>query len=485
MRLGQNFKMEDLTFIAFFATLPLYSPNLPLFRGALGSGTLMPWFVDAMMLTAIVAGLGIALWTARRSDAIFSTPPLVMGSALLYGIGFAVFVCVLSFDTGMGEALAVTAGVMVALGCVPLCVAWGATLSAYGIRQALFWLAIMCGIAAIIELALSSVAFEVGVVVYFLLLIIGCGLPCHRAATHVLADSFKSNKSRECEGGQDPLRTTLIGTVRSMASVTAMPFIGLMVFAFVMGLRKFFVFDLFHAEALGGMAASVIVLPLCFLRSEKPFMPFLYQVFLPACALILVVLNSFPYGTVAQWLGATLSYAFFGIIGVLALASLCGMAHAREFSPASIYGLTVACFMSCSFLGIRLGAIPVVFDHAGPVLLVLCTLYFAFLTFTPLLQTWLRSAQPEASAARVAQRGDDPLQAALHKRCAALAERFGLSPRETEILVYQGRGHGVAYIAKTLVISESTVRTHVKGIYRKLQVSSREELLQLIDRDDA
>ena len=67
-------------------------------------------------------------------------------------------------------------------------------------------------------------------------------------------------------------------------------------------------------------------------------------------------------------------------------------------------------------------------------------------------------------------------------RCEKTAEKFGLSPRETEILGYLGRGHGIVFIANTLVISESTVRTHVKNIYRKLGVNSREELLQLVDR---
>ena len=46
-----------------------------------------------------------------------------------------------------------------------------------------------------------------------------------------------------------------------------------------------------------------------------------------------------------------------------------------------------------------------------------------------------------------------------------------------------GRGHGIAFIAGTLVISESTVRTHVKAIYRKIGVSSREELLERVDEE--
>ncbi len=39
----------------------------------------------------------------------------------------------------------------------------------------------------------------------------------------------------------------------------------------------------------------------------------------------------------------------------------------------------------------------------------------------------------------------------------------------------------LAFIARTLVLSISTVRTHVRNIYRKINVSSQEELLALID----
>ena len=60
-------------------------------------------------------------------------------------------------------------------------------------------------------------------------------------------------------------------------------------------------------------------------------------------------------------------------------------------------------------------------------------------------------------------------------------ERYGLTNREAEVLVFLARGFTPAYIAKSLVLSVSTVRTHVRNIYRKLNVNKREELIHLID----
>lgn len=49
------------------------------------------------------------------------------------------------------------------------------------------------------------------------------------------------------------------------------------------------------------------------------------------------------------------------------------------------------------------------------------------------------------------------------------------------MLLYAGRGYGSSYIAPALGISENTVRTHVRHIYEKLGVSSREALIALVD----
>ena len=52
------------------------------------------------------------------------------------------------------------------------------------------------------------------------------------------------------------------------------------------------------------------------------------------------------------------------------------------------------------------------------------------------------------------------------------------------MLYYLGRGYNHTYIAKKLYISENTVRTHVRHIYGKLGISSREELIDLVDGNE-
>jgi DNA-binding NarL/FixJ family response regulator len=58
---------------------------------------------------------------------------------------------------------------------------------------------------------------------------------------------------------------------------------------------------------------------------------------------------------------------------------------------------------------------------------------------------------------------------------AVSEENNPLSPRETEILRLLAKGMSFAQIASVLMISSHTVTTHIKKIYRKLQVHSRGE----------
>lgn len=80
-----------------------------------------------------------------------------------------------------------------------------------------------------------------------------------------------------------------------------------------------------------------------------------------------------------------------------------------------------------------------------------------------------------ASAATFLQRED---LAEAHLDAFAAAHR--LSPREREILGFISKGRDVPYIEQELVLSKSTVKTHIRHIYEKCEVSSRQALIDLL-----
>lgn len=53
----------------------------------------------------------------------------------------------------------------------------------------------------------------------------------------------------------------------------------------------------------------------------------------------------------------------------------------------------------------------------------------------------------------------------------------GLSPRESEILYLLGQGKTYQAVCESLFISYGTVQSHVKSIYHKLQVHSKNEII--------
>ena len=76
---------------------------------------------------------------------------------------------------------------------------------------------------------------------------------------------------------------------------------------------------------------------------------------------------------------------------------------------------------------------------------------------------------------------DGAVAAAREERCRLLEERFGLSRREIEIMDLFAQGRSANWIADALVISKNTVRSHLRAIYMKLDVHTRQELLDCLN----
>jgi DNA-binding CsgD family transcriptional regulator len=72
--------------------------------------------------------------------------------------------------------------------------------------------------------------------------------------------------------------------------------------------------------------------------------------------------------------------------------------------------------------------------------------------------------------------------ASLRETCRAVALDYGLTPRELDVLILLAQGNSMARIQSELVISEGTANTHKRNVYRKLDVHSKQELIDMIAR---
>ncbi len=70
------------------------------------------------------------------------------------------------------------------------------------------------------------------------------------------------------------------------------------------------------------------------------------------------------------------------------------------------------------------------------------------------------------------------------RRVRKVAQMYLLTERETDILFDLAKGNTAAYIQEKHCISAGTVKTHVRNIYRKLDIHKRNDLMRLIDEID-
>ena len=75
----------------------------------------------------------------------------------------------------------------------------------------------------------------------------------------------------------------------------------------------------------------------------------------------------------------------------------------------------------------------------------------------------------------------EPAGPTLEERVSALAGKYNLSARETEVFALWATGHDVKYVQDKLGLSQSTVKTHVRHIYAKTDTHSRAEVVILLD----
>lgn len=109
----------------------------------------------------------------------------------------------------------------------------------------------------------------------------------------------------------------------------------------------------------------------------------------------------------------------------------------------------------------------------GIVLVILGCILFTIRSFS--FDQTIERIEPESSLSLATS------SATWEHRCREIADKASLTPREREVFALLARGRNSPYIQKELVITNNTVKAHVKHIYQKLGVSSHQELIDLVD----
>ncbi len=76
---------------------------------------------------------------------------------------------------------------------------------------------------------------------------------------------------------------------------------------------------------------------------------------------------------------------------------------------------------------------------------------------------------------------EDKVGMTFEQSCLILAEKWGLTRRESEIVALMAKGRDKQSIADKLYISEGTVKVHSRNIYQKMGIHSKQELIDLVE----
>lgn len=481
-----------ISFVCFFVSVPLALPVLELWRSILGPAVQSTMgmqeeaapFLATMSLAAMFTALAFLFICLLKTAYARIGLRLLRVASLSYVVG-SILLCLMGWGVVTSSAALSLAGVLLGFGSAILAMFWIRRLQVKRFRQA--FIVVLALLAAIALLVLTLSLVDARVVATLLALaaclsVLGALRLFKKAGVTEVAgaqaganwwDVFGRLDVSLVEGASDfarPLARALLFVVLPLAMLLLFLFVRTMPADFAM---------LISPTALACAIAAVALLPLARFKTDQALMNFSLRFFLPIVAFAVFAAVAFVDASLqhAVVLVGVLTFcvAYAAIMAAM-LLTMAGRMRSLALPAAGIMIIAACLICLLSYSQIEAGSLAV-FQY--PSLLALFTASAVAFMIVPSSHLWRVVLEGiDDAESRVSDTTDDYL-----RRCDDLAQRFHLTPRETEILAYVGRGHSSVYVADELVVAESTVRSHRKNIYRKLGISSREELFDLLDQN--
>lgn len=191
-------------------------------------------------------------------------------------------------------------------------------------------------------------------------------------------------------------------------------------------------------------------------------------------ALVLAVASALclPFaGQAVGTVGMALSMAANLVFLVFAETLLCGIALRYGYNAPWLVGMSLAVMAAASFLAVGSSALFLSLSLsiadatlvAGALALAVLVLFLQFITESDVMGAW---GMEDSS-------GDAPSEESnIALRVFELSCRYGFTKREEEVCALLAQGHNVAGIEEVLVVSNSTAKSHVAHIYKKMGIHS-------------
>lgn len=218
-----------------------------------------------------------------------------------------------------------------------------------------------------------------------------------------------------------------------------------------------------------------------------------YRIAVPIMALgFIATVMLFGKNSFASLLLIGIGYELFDIVAWVLFADL---ARRQPQKTLFIFGTGVAAMFTGMAAGILMGSVIRSSIHGDAtqtttlaLACILALVVVGFLVLPESLMTQLstrkqvkrifRVTSAENAVGRAGQQEPN-----IEEACATVATQYGLTPRESEVLVFLAKGRTISIVARDLQIAKGTARTHAERIYRKLDVHKQQELIDLVGKE--
>lgn len=259
------------------------------------------------------------------------------------------------------------------------------------------------------------------------------------------------------------------------------------IYAFAYGLTENHLYSgaLGPHSAIGTVVIACVVILGTLVRGGRFDFGIVYRLALPFTVGAFILIPTFGFlGTFWSNFCITAGYTAFSILIMLILANIC---YRYGVSAIWLFGIERGIRSVFMMLGREVQGVVSPLHISG----IDGSTFVALLTlFAVVAGTVILFSERELSSRWGAQflSGGTDTEKILKKqeladRCGALAREGGLSTREQEVLLLLAQRKPIASIERELIIANGTVKAHIRHVYQKLDIHSREELFNLLGLD--